>query len=264
MNRSVYGITVFAVHVLFVFMLLWGCSMPHAVRMVELDLDRLACNIDPSPYARYHNKKVLLLPVSDRSGDTTDLFYYSEDKTVGYRFHHHASPDPQPLASYLWCGLQKVFACAGIEVVGTGTNHDADLALVLHSLTDGEVRFAVDLTRENKYTYSREYMVKMMDAQDGRPDLLEQRAYKMLELMVTAMLQDPEFEQAMLKVALPGVYGGQGFDNLKGMVMKNGKTINGDILNREEISERTARTVQIRTADDNVSSYPIEAVLFFF
>jgi hypothetical protein len=242
--------------------MIWGCAAPRIIDVIDLSRDRYTCKMDPTQFSQYQGKRVLLAPIRNRSKNTTDLFYYNSERTVGYRSYSSASADPQPVGVYFWYGLQKAFGCAGIRIEGNSTDSDAELALTLYSLTDEEVIFTADLIKEGKYTHSREYTVKMPKM--GRFELREQRAFGMLDAMVTAMLHDQKFEQVMLKFNVPNIRGNQNYENLKGIVLKNGTVIKGEILNKEEIKNMQGNTVQIRTEQGRVVSYSFNAVLFFY
>ncbi len=264
MRKSELGAIMTIVCLGIIFALSWGCAAPRIVKTVELSTDVYACKLDPASFSPYQGKHVLMSSIRNKSRNTTALFYFDSERTVGYRSYFPASTEPQPVEVYFWYGLQKAFGCAGIRIEGQGTGHDAELSLTFHSLTDVEIIFTADLTKADKYTYSREYTVRMPPADEGRHGTPEQRAYGMLDAIVSTMLKDPEFGKTMLKPKAPAVHKDLKYEHLRGLVLKNGAVVEGEILNREDIRNSNAEGVQIRTAAGRILSYPFESILFFY
>jgi small-conductance mechanosensitive channel len=71
----------------------------------------------------------------------------------------------------------------------------------------------------------------------------------MLDSIVTAILDDTKFQQALMDKAAPPVPLVQKYEKIRGVVLKNGETIVGDIISMN------VESVQIRTTDGRVLSY---------
>jgi hypothetical protein len=51
---------------------------------------------------------------------------------------------------------------------------------------------------------------------------------------------------------------------MRGIVLKNGDRINGEILNKGDLLEADVNTVQMRNERGEVFSYSFDEVMFFF
>ena len=152
----------------------------------------------------------------------------------------------QPIVSYYWYALKKAFQCAGVKVMEYGPYYDAELTLIFNSLTDEEIQFQLDLIKNDKLAYTKDYIVRMPDIEASNAEMLEKRAYAMLDSIVSTILNDPNFQKALFA---PSVYGDQEYKNITGLVLNNGEIINGEIL------KMNAEIVQIRTKHGKVMSY---------
>jgi hypothetical protein len=194
-------------------------------------------------------KRILLSTIIDNSKNTTNLFYYNPKQTVGYELYYSSSSAMQPVVSYFWYSLKKAFECVGIRIEEYGLAYDAELSLTFTSLTDEEIKFTAVLIKMGKWLYTRDYVVSMPKVQTDENSILEQRAYGMLDSIATTILNDQNFQKALLDNAVPSAAGNQKYERIRGIILKNGDVIRGEVLNMN------VNTVQIRTIDGKVLSY---------
>jgi len=233
---------------LMIFMLI-GCATPYPSKLVQLNRERYVCKVDTASYSKLQGKRILLSTIIDKSKNTTNLFYYNPKQTIGYEMYYSSYSQMQPVVSYFWYSLKKAFECAGIKVEEYGLAYDAELSLTFSSLTDEEIKFTAVLLKIGKWLYTRDYLVTMPEVQTDENSILEQRAYGMLDSIVTAILSDLNFQKALLSEAVPSVSGNQKYEKIKGIVLKNGDVIRGEVVNLN------VDAIQIRIMDGRVLSY---------
>lgn len=177
-------------------MILIGCA-PSASTIVSLSRERYSPNINHENYTNYKDKVILLASIIDKSG-TPNLAYYSPDRTVGYQlFYTSSSTINQPVVSFFWYALQKGFERAGIVITPGDPIYDAEITLILRSVSDREIVFDVLCTKMGKRLYKRTYSVKSNGAPTNDVAVLEKRAYEMIDGMVLSILEDPDFKKIL-------------------------------------------------------------------
>ncbi len=174
---------------------LFGCG-PFASTVVQLNRENYVPKINATQYSQYHGKRLLLSTIIDESKNTSNLAYYNPQRTVGYSLYYSTNSMPQPVVSYFWYMLQKAFEQAGIQIEEYGRLHDTELALVFTSLTDEEIRFTARLARLGQFGYQKHYIVTVPPTDSKHLKFLEQRAYGMVDAIVTTILNDPDFQRA--------------------------------------------------------------------
>jgi hypothetical protein len=230
-----------------------GCATPASVSvMVNLSRERYVCKIDPSKFNDYRGKRILLSTIVDESKNTTNFHYYNPEQTIAYEVFYSSKSMQQPVVSYYWYSLQKAFECTGIKIEEGSRFPDVELSLIFKSLTDEEIQFNADLIKKNNLFYSKHYVVRMPKIETKNIDILEQRAYGMLDSIVATILNDPDFNKALLTSAAPAVYGDPRYGSIKGIVLKNGDVIRGKILNMN------IDKITIQTTNGAISSYSFD------
>lgn len=176
-----------------------GCA-PYARTVVSLNRDNYICRNDPGQFGLFQGKRILLTTIRDESKNTSNLAYYSPEGTVGYQlFYSSEHSIQQPVVSYFWYALKKGFECVGVRIEEYGPIFDAELSLTFLSLTDEEVQFRALLMRKGVLTLQKEYAVAMPKLTSRDKGLLEERAYRMLDAIVAALLTDPGFQKAFFE-----------------------------------------------------------------
>jgi hypothetical protein len=176
-----------------------GCA-PYARVVVPLNRDRYVCKNDAGKFALFQGKRILLTTIRDESKNTSNLAYYNPEGTVGYQLFYSSRHEvQQPVVSYFWYALKKGFECVGVRIEEYGTIFDAELSLTFLSLTDEEIQFRALLMRKGVLTLQKEYAVTMPRVETVDKDLLEERAYRMLDAIVATLLNDPDFQKAFFE-----------------------------------------------------------------
>jgi len=174
--------------------ILIGCA-PSASTIVSLSRERYSPNINHENYTNYKGKVILLASIIDKSG-TPNLAYYSPDRTVGYQlFYTSSATINQPVVSFFWYALQKGFERAGIVITPGDPIYDAEMTIILRSVSDREIVFDVLFTKMGKRLYKHTYSVKSHGAPTNDVAVLEKRAYEMIDGMVLSILEDPDFKK---------------------------------------------------------------------
>lgn len=187
------------VSLLLTVLMMSGCG-PYTSTVVQLNREKYTCQNDPSQFSPFQGKRILLTNITDESKNTSNLAYYNPEKTIGYQlFYSSQHQMPQPVVSYFWYALQKGFECAGVRIEERGRIYDAELSLVFRSLTDEEIQFQAFLSRKTVSVLEKEYVVTMPKVQVIKKDLLENRAYRMLDAIVATILNDPDFRKAFFE-----------------------------------------------------------------
>ena len=187
---------IFFICMLLIIVIICGCG-PGTSNVVMLNREKYDCKINSDQFMKFQGKRILLSSIEDKSTNTTNLAYYNPERTVGYQlFYSSANSWSQPVVSYFWYSLKKGFECAGIKIEESGPIYDAELSLTFTSLTDEEIQFRLLLTKLGKLAYQRDYVVSMPKVETNEHAVLEQRAYRMLDSIVSTILTDPGFQQA--------------------------------------------------------------------
>jgi len=189
---------------------------------IELNREKYVCKMDTAKFIDFRGKRILLSTIVDKSKNTSNLSYYNPERTIGYTLYYSSHSMRQPVVSYYWYALKKAFECTGIVIEEYGPAYDAELAVKFDSLTDEEITFRAELIKNNKISYTKSHTVRMPKIEAAKVDLyenpvlkalgrdetnplnpdlinaLEQRGYDMLDAMVTSILSDPDFKNALL------------------------------------------------------------------
>lgn len=175
-------------------LLITACA-PVTNTVVTLSRDRYTPKLNLDDYKIYNDKTILLSSIEDKSG-TPNMWYYNPDKTVGYQlFYASSSSINQPVVSFFWYALQKGFEHTRINIVTTGPVYNIELSITFTSLSDKEVQFDVVASKRGRLLYNRHHIVRTQDMQTTDTTVLENRAYEMIDAMVKAILDDPEFRK---------------------------------------------------------------------
>lgn len=197
MNASYRKIVLWAL--LLTVLAMTGCA-PYARMVVPLNREKYVCKNDPAKFTLFQGKRILLTTIRDESKNTSNLAYYNPEGTVGYQLFYSSRHEvQQPVVSYFWYALKKGFECVGVRIEEYATIFDAELSLIFLSLTDEEIQFRTLLTRKGVLTLQKEYAVTMPRVATVDKDLLEERAYRMLDAIVATILNDPDFQKAFFE-----------------------------------------------------------------
>jgi len=71
------------------------------------------------------------------------------------------------------------------------------MTMTFHSITDREITFHVLFTKLGKKFYKKTYSVKAPDVRTDDAAVLEKHAYGMIDAMVKAIADDPDFKRML-------------------------------------------------------------------
>lgn len=178
-------------------MLVITACAPGSYTMVNLRRDLYTSQNKPDAFAQYAGKRILLDTIGDESKNTKNFNYFSPDQSVAYNFFYTDNYRPQALRSFYWYTLQKAFQSVGMFIEETCANCDAQMQLTFLAMDDEQWKFKVKLIRPGKTPYEKEYMINLPPAGTLDKTELEKRAYRMIDLLVTTVLNDPGFGLAL-------------------------------------------------------------------
>ena len=132
--------------------------------------------------------------IEDRNLD--NFSFYSPDDKIGYELYYSFYRPMQPIASFLWYSLEKTFITLGLNVTPDGPIKNVPvLTLTFTFLNNQEAKFRVKLERNEKLILEKNLAVSQILPQTKYPDILEKRAYSLLDLIAEAILNGPDFKR---------------------------------------------------------------------
>ncbi len=174
---------------IFTLLIIQGCALH-----VPLDSTKYVSDISKSNYIKYQGKEILLNSVINNAADTSIFFYFSQNGKIQY-----GGP---ALTSYFWYCFNSALLNIGLGV----HEHSAPKGVpvfefIISSLNDSQVKFTFTLKKTVFLKFKKEYIVTMPQSDTKNPEDLEKRAYQMVDLIITTVLDDKEFETVFLENA---------------------------------------------------------------
>jgi hypothetical protein len=147
----------------------------------------------------YQGKHIYLLNAGNEAQNTTIWYYYSPDKQFTY------SVGDNSIENYFWYSFEKALRSLGM-VVSTEDRPDPiapGMQLTLKSISDAEYTVEVKLKKLEGPFFTKVYTVPAdpIAPAERTAGNLEQRAYAMTNRLITAVLSDPEFQDAFFMAA---------------------------------------------------------------
>ncbi|MFO7570732.1 MAG: hypothetical protein R6W75_13140 [Smithellaceae bacterium] len=167
---------------------------------VNLYLKDYTPQVNPQRYEFYRDKKICLSNIRNDAQNTTNFFYYSRDNRVQYELANKANSPIKLIPGFFWYAYQKAFESVGIEAVYGCKTGMPEFWIVLQSLNDDEIRFKVHILKDTQTLYEKELNVIMKPLPERHLSTLTARAYEMIDLTMTAMLDDPGIKEILLRV----------------------------------------------------------------
>lgn len=175
-----------------------GCA-PMTNTIVTLGRDNYVPQLNPNDYKQFHDKQILFHSIKDQSANTSNLAFYNPERTVGYSLYYKRPNEgmAQPVVSFFWYALKKGFDHIGIIIEESSPIYDAEMNMTFRSVTDREIKFHVLFTKLGKKFYEKTYSVKTPDVRTDDAAVLEKQAYGMIDAMVKAIVDDPDFKRML-------------------------------------------------------------------
>ena len=169
---------------------LTGCSARKHVK-----LDGHTPNIEQFP-KEYEGKRIYLMNFDNSAEDTSMWYYFSRD----YEFQYGCNT---VIHSCFWYSFNRALVNAGMRVT---TNEEPALNtpgmwITLLSITDKEFVFRVTLQKNGASVLIKKFTVTgpEIDPQARTREVMQRRAYEMIDDAITAVLTDAEFKAEFLK-----------------------------------------------------------------
>jgi len=145
-------------------------------------------------YSVYKGKRVYLMNFDNQANDTTMWAYSSPDKKFSYS-------DNNLLQSYYWYAFENAFAKLGM-LVSKIDNPDVTapaMWVTLLSITDVNYNVSVTVQQRGVTAFTEKYTIPEppLAEKDRNPTALEERAYKMMNKLISTILKDPGFQKAL-------------------------------------------------------------------
>jgi hypothetical protein len=144
----------------------------------------------------YRDRPILLDEFVNEVENTGTYYYYSPDGNVTY--------ETEPwVEEYLRTSFGKAMTSVGMVVLleppPAAAPSLADLQVTLISWDDYAMRFQALLSRAGQAIYQQEYRVEVPRIETAETQILEDRAYGIMDMVVSGMLSDPGFQAAVLQ-----------------------------------------------------------------
>ena len=146
--------------------------------------------------AAYRDRPILLDPLVNEAENTGTYYYYSPDGNVTY--------ETEPwLDDYLRTSFAKAMTSVGMVVLleppPAADPSLIDMQLTLISWDDYALRFQALLNRAGQSIYQQEYRIEVPRIETAEAQILEDRAYRIMDMVVAGVLSDPGFQAAFLQ-----------------------------------------------------------------
>jgi hypothetical protein len=177
-------------------LLLFSCLAPPTGIIVKVNRENYQPRIKPSVYDEYKGRIMLFDSIDIEAPNVENLYYLSEDKTIGYTLLYTAERMPQPVVSFFWYALQKAFTDIGINVKEDLLIKNApQIHLNILYLTDQNAKFKLSLLRNKHLLMQKEISVSNKFPPTKNISELEKRSYEFIDLIAEAILSDPDFKR---------------------------------------------------------------------
>ncbi|HOW57521.1 MAG TPA: hypothetical protein PKZ12_05935, partial [Smithellaceae bacterium] len=132
---------------------------------------------------------------------TSNFSFYSKDSKIRYQLSSLPNyGSPQLLQSYFWYAYQKAFLQAGLNAGADCREEDIpELWIILQSFNDEELQFKITLLKNRETAYEKDLVVTPAPASSRNHTALQKHAYDITDLTVVKILDDPGFQDVMLK-----------------------------------------------------------------
>jgi len=159
---------------------------------VPLDASMYSTQISADKFSQYQGKQIYLGSFANKAENTSLFHFYNQDKSVTY-----GGP---LLNSFFWHCFNSALLEIGIGVY----EHEAppgvaQLNFTLFHLDDASIKFNVILKKDTFQIFKKDYLLDMERQESKDPKILEERAYRFMDLIITTILDDEEFKEAFFR-----------------------------------------------------------------
>jgi hypothetical protein len=179
--KSIIGSVFVIVSIIFI-----GCTVKVPLKNYEPVL--------PGDYSVYEGKRVYLMTFDNQARDTSVWYYYSPYIRTFY-FGNDS------IRNYFWYAFRDSFKKAGMFVSDEDNPDLAAPAMGMTLLSISDENYDVRVTVEKKgitiFTKAYTILEPRLGEKDRNPAVLEQRAYKMTNRLIEAVLGDSGFQKVL-------------------------------------------------------------------
>ena len=166
---------------------------------VPLYLNNYTPQIDTSKYRQFGGTKMCMSNIRNEAANTTNFNYFSNDIKVRYELSNKANTPIQLVPSFFWYAYQKAFIQAGIDTSAYCLPENIpELWIIFQSFNDDELQLKITVLKNGATQYEKDLVVRMMPAATRDITELQKRAYGMIDLTITTILDDPGLQTAFL------------------------------------------------------------------
>ncbi|HEX7416033.1 MAG TPA: hypothetical protein VF305_02480 [Smithellaceae bacterium] len=167
---------------------------------VNLHLIDYFPKLDAAKYQQFKGKKICMSNIRNNAGNTTNFSYYSKDLKVQYQLSHASNTPIQFIPSYFWYAYQKAFQYAGIEASADCSSANLpELWIIFQSFNDEELQLKITVLKNRETLYEKDLIITMAASSSRNSILLKIRAYEMIDLTITTILDDPGLQAILLQ-----------------------------------------------------------------
>lgn len=167
---------------------------------VPLYLVEYTPKIDATKYSKFRGKKLCLSNIRNEAGNTTNFDYFSKDQKVHYQLSNKANTIIMLTQNYFWYAYQKAFSQIGLEAsTDCSPENTPELWIIFQSLNDEELQLKINVLKNRETLYEKDLVVTMAPTATRNITELQKRAFEMIDLTVTRILDDPGFQGIILK-----------------------------------------------------------------
>lgn len=167
---------------------------------VNLHVNDYSPKIDAAKYHQFSGKKMCMSNIRNDARDTSNFGYYSKDLKVQYLLSNKANTPIQFVQSFFWYAYQKSFMQAGLDTsADCSAENTPELWIIFQSLNDEELQLKITILKNRVTLYEKDLFVQAPPATSRDIRELQKRAYDMIDLTVTKILDDPGFQQVIMK-----------------------------------------------------------------
>jgi len=150
----------------------------------------------PAELQAYRDRPIYLGDFVNEAANTGTWYYYSPDQMVTYE----TAPEVE---SYMRLCFAKAMSTLGMVVlIDPPVTQDPTLPMLtatIISWDDYAIHFQVVLTRYMQAVFQQEYRIEVQRIETVDPTILEDRAYRIMDMVVAGMLADPGFQSAFFQ-----------------------------------------------------------------
>jgi hypothetical protein len=157
---------------------------------VDLSYERYTPRLQADKYSALKNKKLFLSSFTNNASNTTVFYYFSPDFKV--RYGEYA------MTSYYWYCFAKAFNHIGMTTYEENAPSDIpEFTFKFDFLTDQKINYFVKVTKRYNVIYQKQFEVTMPASGSEDKKYLENRAYQMVDNIITNILNDQNFITAL-------------------------------------------------------------------